>query len=175
LRSATSPLLPDSRASRWSQASSEAEVAAITRLAAGREATRLAIGSGRTDSDLRTVDNLTAGWEARGGEVVSTVSWPDVAASWLRQATRFAAADADLWIMTGSPLGWAQMTRRLLWSTEWRPADTILTSSLARPEVLGLVGLADLDGITCISGSGEAWKVRDRTMVALSSARPEIF
>ncbi|WP_344240761.1 hypothetical protein [Kribbella hippodromi] len=86
-------------------------------------------------------------WEAQGGEVVLDLSWPEVAASWLRQATRFAASEADLWIMFGPQLGWAQMTRRLLWSTPWEPGRTLVSAQLADPRVLDLVGLHNLKGI----------------------------
>jgi hypothetical protein len=35
------------------------------------------------------------GWEASGGIVLDVVTWPDEAASWLRQAIRFAALGTE--------------------------------------------------------------------------------
>ena len=61
-------------------------------------------------------------WQATGGAIVCAVTWPESAASWLRQATRFAAGGPDLWVMAGPATGWAQMTRRLLWSIWPGPA-----------------------------------------------------
>ena len=34
-------------------------------------------------------------WEDQGRIVLDVVTWPEEAASWLRQATRFAAANPD--------------------------------------------------------------------------------
>ncbi|MEV6930544.1 hypothetical protein AB0M46_39505 [Dactylosporangium sp. NPDC051485] len=163
-----SPLMRSSQGSRppHASAASEAEVEAIAALARTRGATRLAIGSGRADDDLTTVRAVAARWEALGGEIVTTLTWPETAASWLRQATRFAAADPDLWIMTGSPAGWAQMTRRLLWSTSWRPARTILTAALSGRAALDLVGLVNLDGIAGVTASGDAWRIEHEVVIA---------
>ncbi|MFJ8582566.1 hypothetical protein [Micromonospora sp. NPDC093277] len=163
-----SPLLHGWRGIRpphaW--AATEAEVEAITALAWARGATRLAIGSGRADGDLTTVRAIATWWEALGGEIASTLTWPETAASWLRQATRFTAANPDLWIMTGSPVGWAQMTRRLLWSTNWRPTRTILTAALSERKALDLVGLVNLNGITGVTESGGAWQIENEVITA---------
>ncbi|MEU0556677.1 hypothetical protein [Dactylosporangium sp. NPDC006015] len=163
-----SPLLRSSQGIRLphAPAATEAEVEAITALARTRGATRLAIGSGRADDDLTTARAVATRWEALGGEIVTTLTWPETAASWLRQATRFTAADPDLWIMAGSPAGWAQMTRRLLWSTSWRPARTILAAALSGRAALDLVGLANLDGITGVTESGRAWRIEHEVVTA---------
>ncbi|GAA2350044.1 hypothetical protein [Dactylosporangium salmoneum] len=163
-----SPLLRSSQGIRppHASAATEAEVEAITALARARGATRLAIGSGRADDDLTAVRAVATRWEALGGEIVSTLTWPETAASWLRQATRFAAADPDLWIMTGSPVGWAQMTRRLLWSTSWRPARTVLTAALSGRAALDLVGLVNLNGITGVTESGDTWQIENEVVTA---------
>ena len=42
------------------------------------------------------------------------------------------AADPGLWIMAGPPRGWAQVTRRLLWSTPWSPAAPLPSPPSAR-------------------------------------------
>ncbi|GGM62182.1 hypothetical protein ACFFX1_06295 [Dactylosporangium sucinum] len=163
-----SPLLRGSQGSRprLAPAATAAEVAAITALAWTRDATRLAIGSGRAADDVTTVHAIATRWEALGGEIVTTLTWPETAASWLRQATRFTAADPDLWIMTGSPVGWAQMARRLLWSTTWRPERTILAAALSERATLDLVGLVNLDGITGVTESGDAWRIENGVVTA---------
>jgi hypothetical protein len=81
-------------------------------------------------------------FQATGGIIICTVTWPESAASWLRQAARFAAADPDLWVMAGPATGWAQMTRRLLWSTPWRPQRLILID-LVLPRVTALSASRD--------------------------------
>ncbi|HEV7652470.1 MAG TPA: hypothetical protein VGP26_30305 [Actinophytocola sp.] len=65
------------------------------------------------------------------GEVLDIVVWPEVAASWLRQARRFTAHGPDAWVVTGTPAGWAGMARRLAHSTNWSARRTVATSGLA--------------------------------------------
>ncbi|MEV7099539.1 hypothetical protein AB0M80_42615 [Amycolatopsis sp. NPDC051045] len=85
--------------------------------------------------------------EAWGGVVLATVTWPEVAASWLRQARRFAAPEPDAWVVSATPAGWAGMTRRLLRSTSWSPHRTVLTSASAGCPLPGLRGVR-ADGTT---------------------------
>jgi hypothetical protein len=89
--------------------------------------------------------------EAWGGVVLATVTWPEVAASWLRQARRFAAPEPDAWVVSATPAGWAGMTRRLLLSTSWSPHRTILTSASA--------GFA-LPGLRGVRADGTTWEIR---------------
>jgi hypothetical protein len=137
------------------------ELSALIALATARGAQRIAVGSGRTTAALAAADAITRAWRARGGTVTDTVTWPETAASWLRQARRFADAPPDLWVMTGPEVGWAQMTRRLLWSTTWRPEHTLATTAIARPSVLALVGARRLSGLTGASANGTVWTVTD--------------
>jgi hypothetical protein len=92
---------------------SEAELNRMAELARCRDARTIAIGRGRSAPAAATAAAFARRWEAGGRIVLDIVSWPEEAASWRRQATRFAAADPDLWVMTGPAVGWAQMTRRL--------------------------------------------------------------
>ena len=85
--------------------------------------------------------------EAWGGLVLATVTWPETAASWLRQARRFAAPDPDVWVVSATPAGWAGMTGRLLRSTSWRPDRTVVTSKSADIRLPGIRG-ARADGTT---------------------------
>lgn len=157
----TSPLLarpphlgPDAPAT-------DLEVAALVALAAGRGARSIAVGSGRTSPALAAADAITQAWRADGGSVTVAVTWPETAASWLRQARRFADAPADLWVMTGPETGWAQMTRRLLWSTPWRPERTLATGAIGRPATLALVGAYQLRGLAGACANGAIWTVTD--------------
>jgi len=106
-----------------------AELSRMTELALRRGARSVAIGRGRSAAAAAAVTAFARRWEASGATVLLVVTWPEEAASWLRQAARFAAADPDLWIVAGAPRGWAQMTRRLLWSTPWQPGRTLAFAS----------------------------------------------
>ncbi len=138
-----------------------AEIDRMTELALCRHAQRVTLGHGRSATAVRTMAAFTRRWEARGGIVLDVVTWPEEAASWLRQATRFAAADPDLWIMAGTARGWAQMTRRLLWSTPWQPGRTLAFAALGTRLAVGLVGAHNLQGLAGVTADGGTWKVRN--------------
>jgi hypothetical protein len=141
----------------------DAEVASLVRLARARRAKSVVIGSGRTPRALATAALIGSAWEHAGGIVLATITWPETGASWLRHASRFAAANPDLWVMTGPATGWAQMTRRLLWSTPWRPERTLATAEIGDPRTLALVGLANLNGLAGTTPRGTPWLVADDT------------
>jgi hypothetical protein len=91
-----------------------------------------------TDSSSRTEgEQIAAAW---GGDLLATVTWPETAASWLRQARRFATPEPDAWVVSASPASWAGMSRRLLRSTSWSPHRTFATSALAGFPLPGLRG-----------------------------------
>ncbi|MFJ4654262.1 hypothetical protein ACIP5Y_23590 [Nocardia sp. NPDC088792] len=137
------------------------ELDVIIGIARRRGAHTIAIGSGRTSAALVTSQTLADRWQHEGGEVAATITWPETAASWLRQATRFAATDPDLWVMTGPATGWAQMTRRLLWSTTWSARRTLVTAALAARDTLELVGAHHLDGLAGAHTDGTPWILAD--------------
>ncbi|GAB2640555.1 hypothetical protein ABI214_00020 [Prescottella soli] len=141
------------------------ELTGLVDLAHRRGVRHIAIGSGRTPEALAFVDQFTSRWERTGGEVTETITWPEEAASWLHQATRFMGAGADLWVMTGPALGWAQMTRRLLWSTTWRPEHALVTAAVSTPEALRMIGLHNLDGLTGVNSQGVTWTIHDGRQV----------
>ncbi|WP_410638933.1 hypothetical protein [Amycolatopsis sp. lyj-346] len=116
------------------------ELEALLRLLGG--ARHIVIG---TDSSSRADgDQIAAAW---GGLVLATVTWPETAASWLRQARRFAAPEPDAWVVCATPAGWAGMCRRLQLSTSWSPHRTVATAALAGFPLSGLRG-ARADGTT---------------------------
>ncbi|MET9262074.1 hypothetical protein [Amycolatopsis sp. NPDC004079] len=155
----TSPLLTSPATHDSDPTATDAEVEAIVRLARDRGARDIAIGSGRTARAVATARAVESAWDKAGGRTLATVTWPETGASWLRPASRFAATDPDLWIMTGPATGWAQMTRRLLWSTRWRPDRTLATAAIGDPRTLALVGLATLDGLSGATAAGASWRV----------------
>ncbi|MFE3199976.1 hypothetical protein [Embleya sp. NPDC059237] len=104
----------------------EAELADLLRKLAGRRT--LAIGHGRDRASTAAAHALAAAWP---GEVVSVVSWPEQAASWLRPALRLTAQAPDAWVVAGAARGWAGMRERLLRSTDWDPERTYGFASLA--------------------------------------------
>jgi len=151
----TSPLLRRHLGAQPESSVTDAETAALITLARSHGAQTVAIGSGRTPVALDSARVLSEAWGQ--GKVALELSWPETATAWLRQATRFAAADADLWIMLGPPLGWAQMTRRLLWSTPWKPAHALLAGAVSDRDTLDLVGLHNLPGIAGVTREGHPW------------------
>ncbi len=71
------------------------------------------VGHARDDASRSAANAIIRAWTVHGGDVLGVVDWPEDAASWLRQATRLAVGATDAWAVAGSPLGWAQMGRRL--------------------------------------------------------------
>ena len=61
--------------------------------------------------------------------------------------------------MAGPATGWAQMTRRLLWSTTWRPERTIAFAAIGTRHVTGLVGAHNLPGLTGATKDGGTWQI----------------
>jgi len=166
-----SPKLPASvvrRAAAAEAEATEAELTTMAELALRRNAATIAIGHGRSTAAARAAAAFARRWETCGRIVLDVVTWPEEAASWLRQATRFAAADPDLWVMAGPPGGWAQMTRRLLWSTPWQPGRTIAFAALGTDHAIALVGADDLPGLVGATASGGIWTVRDGRVEQLS-------
>jgi len=157
-----SPLLPARAAQHAAGAkadATDAELSRMVQLALGRDARNVAIGRGRSLAAAAAAAGFARRWETANGAVLDVVTWPEEAASWLRQATRFAAADPDLWVMAGAPAGWAQMTRRLLWSTPWQPARTIAFASLGTGHAIGLVGACNLAGLAGATAEGGSWAI----------------
>lgn len=173
MKALTSPLLRVQASYDADLTATHAEVATVLGIARDRRARTLAIGSGRTPHALATSHLIASAWERTGGELLDATTWPETGASWLRHASRFAAAAPDLWVMTGPATGWAQMTRRLLWSTPWSPARTLATAGIGDPRTLALVGPANLDGLAGASADGTTWLVADDSLVHPTYAEGE--
>ncbi|WP_157248075.1 hypothetical protein [Nonomuraea typhae] len=91
------------------------------------EAHRVTVGHGRDPGSVAAARRFAAQWEAAGGVVADVVDWPEQAASWLRQATRFTAAAPDAWVVLAPPEGWAGMRSRLHDNPAWDPSRTLTT------------------------------------------------
>lgn len=160
-----SPRLPAGPASDVAESGpTGAELRRVTELAVRRGARSIVIGRGRSAAVATAVTEFARRWEAGGGTVLTVVTWPEEAASWLRQAARLAAADPDLWVMAGSPRGWAQVTRRLLWSTAWQPGRTLAFAALGTQRAIGLVGPHNLPGLAGATADGGTWTVCDGSL-----------
>jgi hypothetical protein len=160
----TTPRLPASLARHAATAetdATEAELDRMLQLTLQKNARSVVIGHGRSPVTARAVREFARRWEAAGRTLLCAVTWPEEAASWLRQATRFADANPDLWVMAGPQGGWAQMTRRLLWSTSWEPERTIAFAGIGTGQAIGLVGAINVPGLTGATADGGTWAVRD--------------
>jgi CelD/BcsL family acetyltransferase involved in cellulose biosynthesis len=111
------------------------------------------IGSARDPMSRANAALLAAAWP---GEVLDTVTWPEVAASWLRQARRLTASGPDAWLVTGTPAGWVGMGHRLAHSTNWSARRTVATSGLADPAILADPAFTGLRGT---HPDGRTWEV----------------
>jgi hypothetical protein len=120
----------------------DAELEALLKLIGG--ARHIVIGTATDPASRADSERIAATW---GGLVLAKVTWPETAASWLRQARRFAAPDPDIWVVSATPASWAGMTRRLQMSTSWSPHRTVVTAALANSRLPGVRG-ARADGTT---------------------------
>lgn len=137
------------------------EIEALVALARTRGALTVTVGHARDTQACAAASAFAHAWSAIGRDVLRVVDWPESAASWLRPARRFATPEPDLWVVAGMPTGWAQMARRLTWSTEWKARKTLAFAGLAFPETLELAGVGVLDGLSGCMEGGLIWRVRD--------------
>ncbi|GII59329.1 hypothetical protein Pth03_77180 [Planotetraspora thailandica] len=137
----------------------DAELERMTGMCGDRGALTIILGHGRTPDVILAATRFTQRWEEAGGVVLDTITWPESAASWMRQALRFTASEPDLWVMLGPVIGWARMTRRLLSSTPWQPSRTIAAAAVGTADAIGLVGAADLSGMAGATCDGGMWTI----------------
>ncbi|WP_245193358.1 hypothetical protein [Amycolatopsis alba] len=139
----------------------DTEIGTILRLLHGMRPRPASVVIGRAADEVSHANaaRIADAWTGRGGLVLATVAWPETAASWLRQARRFAAPDPDAWIVTATPAGWIGMGRRLVCSTEWSPQRTIATSGLAVPALIQAGGIGTFDGLRGAHADGGSWEI----------------
>ena len=119
----------------------------------------ISVGHARDAASRAAANAIVRAWTDQKGDVLGVVDWPEEAASWLRQATRLVAGAPDVWVVAGSPLGWAQMGRRLLRSTDWDPERTIAFSSLADIRLIELAGPDVFKGLRGALPDGGTWRI----------------
>ncbi|MFI7451875.1 hypothetical protein ACIBQX_30565 [Nonomuraea sp. NPDC049714] len=134
-------------------AAAQAEASAQTEASAQAEASAQT-GAFAQAEVFAQVEAFVRAW---GGTVLAVVDWPEEAASWLRQARRFAAGPPDAWVVAGAPLGWARMSTRLRQSTDWAPERTFGFASTAR--AVALVQPGTLEGMRGADEDGGVWRL----------------
>ncbi|ADD39903.1 ABC transporter substrate-binding protein [Stackebrandtia nassauensis] len=135
-----------------------AELAAVLRLLERMGANTIVLGSARDAASVATRAALAEAWTERGGEILDSVDWPESAASWLRQARRFAAPKPDAWVVAARPTGWAHMVGRLT-DTAWTADRTIVTAALRAPDVLASFDAASFAGLRGVTREGRTWRI----------------
>ncbi|MER7502179.1 Ada metal-binding domain-containing protein [Nonomuraea pusilla] len=160
------PARPDRRTEPAADLAADpaAELAAVLALVRASVARAVVIGHGRDGGPA--AEAFAAAWEGTTvhemadstaeGTVLAVVRWPEAAASWLRQATRFTAGEPDAWVVAGAAPGWAGMAERLRRSTAWDPRRTF-----GFAEVAGAVALAPpgtVEGMRGATVDGAVWR-----------------
>lgn len=125
----------------------------------GSRVSAISVGHARDDASRSAANAIVRAWTDHGGEILDVVDWPEDAASWLRQARRLAAGAPDAWVVSGSPLGWSQMGRRLRHSTDWDPGRTIAFASLADIRLIELAGPDTFEGLRGALQYGGTWRI----------------
>lgn len=89
----------------------------------------LVLGHSRDQTAREAARLLLDHLVGRGVDVRDVVDWPEQAASWLRQATRFTAFAPALWVvLIGDGNGWMRMRQRLH-DTAWDPDRTVVITT----------------------------------------------
>ncbi|WP_405498979.1 hypothetical protein OG501_00615 [Streptomyces niveus] len=120
----------------------------------------VAVGHSRDEASRAAATAFADAWTARGGGILAVVDWPESAASWLRPARRLTAGLPDAWVVAATPLGFAQLARRLRHSTAWDPARTVAFASLLDSRVPALAGPDTVRGLRGATADGGTWDIR---------------
>ncbi|MDQ2796590.1 MAG: hypothetical protein M3Y06_05420 [Actinomycetota bacterium] len=138
-----------------------AELNAILGLLRGIKAHSISIGHGRDPASVDAAHALADAWTSAGDLtqppcVLCIVDWPENAASWLRPAQRLVGSIPDAWVIADTPVGFAQLARRLADQPDWSPARTFAFANLVDPDLVALAG-PDLAGLSGATASGDVW------------------
>ncbi|MFB4421300.1 ABC transporter substrate-binding protein [Streptomyces sp. QL37] len=145
------------------------ELAALVALLLGQRKPRtetVSVGHSRDAASRAAARAFATAWSAHGGTVLTTVDWPETAASWLRPATRLASGPPDAWVMAAALPGFAQLARRLRRSTDWDPARTYAFASLQDSRLPALAGPDTVHGMRGATADGGTWGVRGRWLTS---------
>ncbi|MFD6274547.1 hypothetical protein ACFWFI_03005 [Streptomyces sp. NPDC060209] len=141
------------------------ELAALVGLLTGHRKPGIetvSVGHSRDAASRAAADAFATAWGALGGTVLTTVDWPETAASWLRPATRLTRGLPDAWVMAAALPGFAQLARRLSHSTDGDPARTYAFASLQDSRLPALAGPGTVHGLRGATADGGTWDVRHR-------------
>ncbi|GLY86547.1 hypothetical protein [Actinoallomurus iriomotensis] len=138
----------------------DAELAALIGLLTGIQT--VVVGHGRDDASRAAARAFATAWQRPGREIITTVDWPETAASWLRAARRLTAPAPDAWVVAAAPLGFAQLSRRLRYSTGWDPRRTFAFASLHDARLPALAGPETVCGLRGATADGGFWETRPR-------------
>lgn len=152
---------------------SETEIETLVDLASRLGARTLMIGHGRDNAACGNAERFGHAWAVSDGIVLGQVSWPEDAASWLRQARQLTTPEPDLWVLGGAAAGLAQMMRRLAWSTSWRPQRTLALGATTITATARLAGPRVVNGTRGVHPDGGLWEVLDGKMALLHPAAIE--
>ena len=101
------------------------------------DAPRVGVGHARDPRSSALAEAFVEAWTCRGGEITAVVSWPDEAASWLRQARALSAGAPDAWLVAGPLVSLRRVCDRLSTSTDWDPARTVAFAAVGAGAVVG--------------------------------------
>jgi hypothetical protein len=131
------------------------------------------VGHGRDPASIRRAQAFAKEWAAQGGFLGTIVSWPDTAASWLRQATRLATG-GDIWVVADTPTGWSGIGPRLADTARWRVDRTIAFPGLDHPSLPVRAGRAVVAGLRGVTTDGRIWTHDGRWLRVTGSGVEEI-
>lgn len=143
------------------------ELATILRLVGAHRPTLVNVGHGRSPHSAARAQAFIEAWEAGGGTIGATVSWPPAAASWLRPACRLVAGHPDAWVIADDPAGFPGMAHRLIATGIWRPTRTIAFYALADPALPALAGPETTEGLCGAHPNGTPWTFTDGHLTEL--------
>ncbi|GAB3972469.1 hypothetical protein GCM10029978_049620 [Actinoallomurus acanthiterrae] len=163
----SSPRLTEAQAKAYGQSPppgphTDAELAALLGLLEQDRFEAVVVGHGRDDASTATARAFLDAWRALGREVIAVVDWPERAASWLRPARRMTAQTPDAWVVAAAPLGFAQLSRRLRYDTDWDPRRTYAFASLQDARLPALAGAGVVRGLRGATADGATWEAADR-------------
>lgn len=141
-----------------------AELATVLRLVREHRPTLVNVGHGRSARSAACARAFVETWEAGEGRVGAVVSWPPVAASWLKPACRLVAGFPDVWVVADEAGGWPGIGRRLIATGVWRASRTIAFSGLADPGLPADAGFEATEGLSGARENGTAWAFRDHEL-----------
>ncbi|MDQ3404763.1 MAG: hypothetical protein M3548_15445 [Actinomycetota bacterium] len=135
------------------------ELDTVVALVLRKHARLVNLGHGRDTVSVTHAERFIEAWRGHG-DVGHVVSWPAVAASWLRPACRFASGAPDVWVVAAGPTDWAGLGKRLA-GTAWQARRTVAFSALATAELPTLAGTSATDGLSGATADGASWTFFD--------------